>query len=233
MRKDIVTSAIGIVVLTLLCGVLYPLVVTGVSQVAFPGNANGQKVYVHGKLVGSKLIGQNFADQVVKNGKPQVDKNGNPVTNPDPRYFQTRPSGTTPADNDAATTFANYGPNSTITLAALQSNISSYLGLNCSGTLSSSNACSGTWYDAKIATAADVPVDAADTSASGVDPDISVANADIQAYRIAAVRHMPLTDVMRLVSKYTGGRGLGFSGEPGVNVLQLNLALDRAQGGGA
>ena len=96
MRKDIVSSAIGILVLTLLFGIVYPLAVTGVSQVAFPGNANGQKVYVNGKLVGSKLIGQQFALQVVKNGKPQVDKNGNPVTTPDPRYFQTRPSATAP-----------------------------------------------------------------------------------------------------------------------------------------
>src|ERR1700726_884942 len=130
MRRDLITSAIGIVVLTLLLGIVYPLFITGVSQVAFPGNANGQKIYVHGKLVGSKIIGQNFADQVVKNGKPEVDKNGNPVTTPDPRYFQTRPSGTTPADNDAATTFANYGPNSTITLAAIKSNIESYIQLN-------------------------------------------------------------------------------------------------------
>ena len=70
MRKDIISSAIGIVVLTLVFGIAYPLVVTGVSQVAFPGNANGQKVYVGGKLVGSKIIGQGFTDQVVKNGKP-------------------------------------------------------------------------------------------------------------------------------------------------------------------
>ena len=101
MRKDIISSAIGIVVLTLMLGILYPLVVTGVSQVAFPGNANGQKVYVNGKLVGSKIIGQQFTDQVVKNGKPQVDKNGNPVTTPDPRYFQSRPSATVPAYNAA------------------------------------------------------------------------------------------------------------------------------------
>ena len=87
--------------LTLLLGILYPLVVTGVSQVAFPGNANGQKVYVNGKLVGSKIIGQQFTDQVVKNGKPQVDKNGNPVTTPDPKYFQSRPSATVPAYNAA------------------------------------------------------------------------------------------------------------------------------------
>ena len=72
-----------------------------------------------------------------------------------------------------------------------------------------------------------IPVDAVDTSASGFDPDISQANAWIQAHRIAAVRRLPLSTVMSLIKKYTGGRGLGFSGEPSVNVLQLNLALDR------
>ena len=87
---------LGIVVLTILFGILYPLLITGVSQVAFPGNANGQQVHVNGKLVGSKIIGQQFTDQVVKNGKPQIDKNGNPITVPDPRYFQTRPSATVP-----------------------------------------------------------------------------------------------------------------------------------------
>src|SRR5579864_5347678 len=127
MKKDAITSAIGILVVTLLCGILYPLVVTGVSQVAFPGNANGQKVYVHGRLVGSKLIGQQFADQVVKNGKPQVDKNGNPVTNADPRYFQTRPSATVPPDNASATTFSNLGPNSVATEQEIASNIQAYL----------------------------------------------------------------------------------------------------------
>lgn len=214
MRKDLITSAIGIVVLTLVFGIVYPLVVTGVSQLAFPGNANGQKVHAGGKLVGSKIIGQNFGDAENKNGKP-VLQSGNPVTNPDPRYFQTRPSGTTPADNAAATSFANYGPNSTITKAALASNIQAYTQLN------------GPYYPGGL-TAAKVPVDAADTSASGIDPDISVANADIQAHRVAAVRHLPLSQVMGLVSKYTHGRGLGFSGEPGVNVLELNLALNRA-----
>jgi K+-transporting ATPase ATPase C chain len=219
MRKDIVTSAIGIVVLTLLLGILYPLFITGVSQVAFPGNANGQKVYVNGKLVGSKIIGQQFADQVVMNGKPQVDKLGNPVTVPDPRYFQTRPSGTTPPDNAAGSSFGNYGPNSTITEAALAANIQAYIALDKSP--------SGTPYYPGGLTAAKIPVDAADTSASAIDPDISIANADIQAYRIAAVRHLTLTTVDSLISKYTAGRGLGFSGEPGVNVLEMNLALDR------
>jgi K+-transporting ATPase ATPase C chain len=214
MRRDIVTSAIGIVFFTLLCGILYPLVITGISQVAFPGNANGQRVYVHGKLVGSKIIGQNFGTVVTgKNGKPKMES-GNPVTAPDPRYFQGRPSATAPPYNAAATTFSNLGPNSTVTLAELKTNIAAYIALN------------GRYYPGGL-TAAKIPVDAADTSASGIDPEISVANADIQAYRIAAVRHLPLSRVRALISQYTAGRGLGFSGEPGVMVLELNLALDR------
>ncbi|MBV9804975.1 MAG: potassium-transporting ATPase subunit C [Solirubrobacterales bacterium] len=216
MKRDFITSAIGIVVLTLFCGILYPLLITGISQVAFPGSANGQQVKVGGKLVGSQLIGQSFATQLTKNGKPEVDKNGNPVTQPDPMYFQTRPSATTPPNNAAATTFSNFGPNNVATEQAISANIQAYLALEKP-------------YDPGL-TAAKVPVDAANTSASGIDPDISVANAGIQAHRVAAVRHLPLSEVMQLVSKYTGGRGLGFSGEPGVNVLELNLALNRMTG---
>lgn len=199
MRKDIITSAIGMLVLTLVCGVLYPLLVTGISQVAFHGDANGQQLFLNGKLVGSKIIGQAF-----------TDAKGDPL----PQYFQSRPSGTTPADNDAATSFANYGPNSVITEKAIAANIKVYIDLN------------GKFYPGGL-TAGEVPVDAADTSASGVDPDISVLNADIQAYRISAVRHLSLAVVHGLISKYTSGRGLGFSGEPGVDVLELNLALNR------
>src|SRR6202022_477803 len=150
MRRDIITSAIGIVVLTLLLGILYPLVVTGVSQVAFPGNANGQQVKVAGKLVGSKIIGQQVADQVVKNGKPQVDKLGNPVTNPDPKYFQSRPSATVPPNNAAATTFSNLGPNNTAPEQAIAANIQAYLALEKP-------------YNPALSTA-QVPVDAANTS---------------------------------------------------------------------
>ena len=216
LRRDIITAAIAILVLTLFCGILYPLVITGISQLAFPGNANGQKVYVNGKLVGSKIIGQNFALQVVKNGKPVLDKNGNPVTTPDPRYFQTRPSATVPPNNAAATTFSNLGPNNVATEQAIAANIKAYLALEKP-------------YDPSLTTAK-VPVDAANSSASGIDPDISTANADIQAHRIAAVRHLPMSTVMHLISQYTLGRGLGFSGEPGVDVLELNLALDQMTG---
>jgi K+-transporting ATPase ATPase C chain len=150
---------------------------------------------------------------VYKNGKPEMS-DGEPVTTPDPRYFQTRPSGTAPADNAEFSSFANYGPNSKITEKAIAGNIATYIQLN------------GKYYPGGL-TAAKVPVDAADTSASGIDPQISVANARIQAYRIAAVRHLSLSKVHALISKYTAGRGLGFSGEPAVNVLELNLALNR------
>jgi potassium-transporting ATPase KdpC subunit len=213
IRKEFITSTIAVLVLIVFLGVLYPLLVTGVSQVAFPGNANGQKAYVGGKLVGSKIIGQSFQMPVYKNGKPEMS-DGEPVTTPDPRYFQTRPSGTTPADNAEFSSFANYGPNSKITEKAIASNIASYIQLN------------GKYYPGGL-TAAKVPVDAANTSASGIDPQISVANARIQAHRIAAVRHLSLGTVNTLISKYTAGRGIGFSGEPGVNVLELNLALNR------
>ncbi len=221
LKKDILTSVLAILALTLLCGILYPLVITGVSQVAFPGNANGQQVDVGGKLVGSKLIGQNFGRTVInpKTGKPKLDSNGNPVTTPDPRYFQTRPSATLPSDNAAATAFSNLGPNSVATKQELVANIAAYIQLN------------RRYYPGRL-TAAQVPVDAANSSASGIDPDISVANAHIQAHRIAAVRHLPLSTVNHLISTYTGGRGLGFVGEQGVNVLQLNLALNRVSAGG-
>jgi K+-transporting ATPase ATPase C chain len=225
MRRDIVTSAIGIVVLTVLLGLVYPLVMTGISQVAFPGNANGQKVYVNGRLVGSKIIGQNWGTPVLeKNGKVKEVK-GAVVTEADPRYFQTRPSATEGgAYNAAASTFSNHGPNSVKTKEADEENIKSYLELN--------TAPNKQEYDPGL-TAAKIPVDAINTSASGLDPEISQANARIQAYRIAAVRHLTLPTVNNLIGQNTSGRGLGFSGEPGVNVLELNLALDRlATGGG-
>jgi K+-transporting ATPase ATPase C chain len=224
MKRDIVTSIIGIVLFTVLLGIVYPLAITGVSQVAFPGDANGQQIHLDGKLVGSKLIGQSFSSPVIgKNGKPE-EKEGELVTEPDPRYFQTRPSATEGgADNAAASTFSNHGPNSVKTKEADEENIKAYLELN-------KNPTTKTEYDPGL-TVAKIPVDAVNSSASGLDPEISPANAWIQAYRMAAVRHLPLATVDGLITKYTSGRGLGFSGEEGVNVLELNLALDRLTGG--
>lgn len=196
-RHELATAAISVLVLTLLLGIAYPLVVTGIGQVAFPGNSNGQQVKLDGRVIGSKIIGQSFA--------------GNP------RYFQSRPSGTTPANNAAGSAFANYGPNSRVTEKAIRANISAYVKLN------------GRYFPGGL-TAARVPVDAANTSASGIDPDISVANARIQAYRIAAVDRLPLATVRNLVTANTSGRALGFLGEPSVNVLELNLAVLKATG---
>lgn len=217
MRRDIVTSAIGIVVLTILLGLLYPLLITGVSQVAFSGNANGQQIHLGGKLVGSRIIGQAFADPKMKNAKV-VQEKGAVVTEPDPHYFQTRPSATEGgAYNAAASTFSNLGPNNKATEEAIAEHIKGYLELEGP-------------YNPGLS-AAGVPVDAANSSGSGLDPEISQANAWIQAHRVATVRHLSLASVDRLISTYTDGRGLGFSGESGVNVLELNLALDRVQRG--
>lgn len=217
MKRDIVTSIIAMIVFTVLLGLVYPLFITGVSQVAFPGNANGQKVYVNGRLVGSRIIGQSFKRPVLgKNGKPE-EKEEELVTQAVPKYFQSRPSATEGgAYNAAASTFSNRGPNSVKTKEADEENIKEYLELNKP-------------YAPGLTTA-QIPVDAVNTSASNLDPEISQANAWIQAHRIAAVRRLPLAKVNALIGQYTDSRGLGFSGEPGVNVLELNLALDRLTG---
>jgi potassium-transporting ATPase KdpC subunit len=218
LSRNAITAGLVMIVMTLLLGIAYPFAVTGISQLAFPGNANGQQVKVDGKLVGSKIIGQQFTDVVrTKDGKVKLDSDGNPVTTPDRRYFQSRPSATTPPGNAAATTFSNLGPNNKTTEQEIAGNVKEYLQLNRP-------------YNPGLSKAT-VPVDAADSSASGIDPDISQANAEIQAHRIATVRHLPLSRVMALIAKYTMGRSLGIFGEPAVDVLDLNLALDHPQGG--
>src|SRR5262249_8329321 len=156
--------------------------------------ANGQQIKVNGKLVGSKIIGQNFGTPVLeKNGKPKEEK-GAVVTEADPRYFQSRPSATEGgAYNAAASTFSNKGPNSAKTEEANAENIKAYLELNTAPTKQP--------YDPGL-TVARVPVDAVNTSGSNLDPEISPANARIQAYRIASVRHLQLSTVDRLISNY-------------------------------
>jgi K+-transporting ATPase ATPase C chain len=211
MRRDLITSVLAILLSTLLLGLAYPLAATGVAQLLFPGKADGSKVERAGKVVGSRLIGQQFQRPVLGvNGKPKQDKDGNPVLRDDPRYFQSRPSAT--GYNAAGTFFDNLGPNQKELRDLLRSNLDAYLKRERP-------------YVSGL-TAAGVPVDAVANSASGVDPDISLANARIQAHRVASVRHMPLARVQRLIDRNTDGRALGLLGEPGVNVLDLNLALD-------
>jgi K+-transporting ATPase ATPase C chain len=189
LRKDLLTGLIAIVAATIVLGLLYPLAITGISQVVFPGAANGSKVSLNGKVVGSKLIGQEFKGKA---------------------YFHSRPSATEYSGD--ATFFANVGPNSVEGREEVRENIAAYLKLEKP-------------FD-KGLTKEGIPVDAVTNSASGVDPEISEANARIQAHRIAAVRGLPFAEVEAEIAAHTSGRGLGVFGEPGVNVLELNIALE-------
>ena len=193
MRKDLISSLVAIVALTVMFGLAYPLVVTGVSQVVFPGRADGSQVKKDGKVVGSRLIGQDFSK--------------------DQSLFQSRPS---PTDyNPAGTAFSNLGPNSKDLKDAIVKNAAAYLKRERP-------------YNRGL-TKAGIPPDAVQTSASGVDPQISVANARIQAGRVAARNRLPKAKVLALVKDNTDNRSLGLFGEPGVNVLDLNLALQEAR----
>ena len=190
MRKDLISSVVAVVALTALLGLAYPLVVTGVGQVVFPGKADGSMVEHDGKLVGSALIGQSFAKH--------------------PEYFQSRPSAT--GYSPSATFFNNQGPNQRVLADQLKGYVRTYLRREGP-------------YTPGL-TAAKIPADAATTSASGVDPQISLANARIQAARVAKVRGLPIDRVRALIDENTDGRFAGVLGDPGVNVLELNLALD-------
>jgi potassium-transporting ATPase KdpC subunit len=191
MRRDLVTSLIAVAMLTVFLGLAYPLAITGIAQVVFPGKADGSKLTVDGRVVGSRLIGQDFKRN--------------------PAYFQSRPSASEYSAD--ATFFGNVGPNSVEGREEVRENLAVYLKLEKP-------------YDRALS-GEGVPVDAVTQSASGVDPQISTANALIQAHRVAAVRRLPLGKVEELISANTDGRSLGLLGEPGVNVLALNIALDR------
>jgi potassium-transporting ATPase KdpC subunit len=191
LSKELRTGLIAVVAMTVVLGLLYPLTITGVSQVLFPGAADGSKVSYDGRVVGSRLIGQEFKGKA---------------------YFHSRPSAT--GYSGDATFFANVGPNSKEGREEVRENLASYLKLNKP-------------YD-KSLTKEGVPVDAVTNSASGVDPQISEANARIQAHRVAAVRGLSLAEVEALIDGAVEGRGLGVFGEPGVNVLELNIAVEEA-----
>jgi len=194
IRRDLPTALIAVVLFTVVLGLAYPLAITGIAQLVFPGQANGSKVSFDGRTVGSKLIGQEFKGR---------------------SYFHSRPSATEYSGD--ATFFGNAGPNSAEERDAIRERLAAYVKLEKP-------------YDRSL-TREQVPVDAVTESASGVDPQISEANARIQAHRIAAVRHLSLDEVEALISAHTDDRSLGVLGEPGVNVLQLNIALEEAGGG--
>jgi potassium-transporting ATPase KdpC subunit len=188
-----------LLVFTVLCGIIYPLVMTGVAQVFFRNQANGSLVSYHGRVVGSSLLCQEF-----------VYANGSPM----PQYFQPRPSDAVVSGekNDYGcdplySSASNLGPNNPVLIQQIkqrQEQIAKFDHVKIS----------------------QIPADAVTTSGSGLDPDISPQNADIQVDRVAAARHVSPAQIMALVKQYTQGRTIGFLGEPRVDVLNLNIALD-------
>jgi len=191
--KHLRIAAISILLFTVLTGLVYPLVITGISQVIFPSQANGSLITKDGKVVGSTLIGQPFSD---------------------PKYFWSRPSPTSPYQyNAAASTGSNYGPLNPALTAEVNQRISDLKKVDSLNTQT-------------------IPVDLVTSSGSGLDPHISIAAALYQLQRVARVRGLSTDQVRSLIDKYTEGRFLGILGEPGVNVLKLNLALDELQGKG-
>ena len=177
-----------LVIMSVLTGIVYPLVVTGVAKVAFPRAANGSLIVADGKTLGSDLIGQPFDD---------------------PKYFWSRPSATSPQPyNGTASSGSNQGPRNPALADAVKDRIKAL-------------------RDADPGNAAAVPVDLVTASGSGLDPHISVAAAQYQLARVAKARGLAAEQVQRLVAENTEGRTFAVLGEPRVNVLKLNIALDR------
>ncbi len=190
MTRNLVRAVLATLVLAVLTGLVYPLVMTGIAQVAFHGKANGSLVTANGRTVGSSLIGQQWKG---------------------PEWFYGRPSA---IDDDAsASSGSNLGP------------LSQDLADEITKRIAAITKIEGPYRPGL--SAADVPVDLVTASGSGLDPDISPQAARFQAPRIAAVRGIAVADVERLIREHTTGRTLGFLGEPRVNVLELNLALER------
>ena len=197
----------ALLVFTVLCGLIYPFVMTGVAQLAFRNQANGSTVSFNGRTVGSSLLCQEFADA-----------KGDPL----PQYFQPRPSdAVNPSDktdygcDPGFSAASNLGPNNPDLVKLIKQRQQAIAAFD-------------------HVPVSQIPPDAVTASGSGLDPGISPQNAAIQVDRVAAARHLPVSTVKSLVAKYTQGRILGFLGEPAVNVLNLNIALDQltAKSGG-
>jgi potassium-transporting ATPase KdpC subunit len=197
--RQLIAALRGLLLFTVICGIIYPLVMLGIGQVAFHHQVNGSLVSYKGRVVGSSLLCQEF-----------VDAKGNPL----PQYFQPRPSDAilAGAKNDYGcdprySSASNLGPDNPVQVQLVkqrQQQIAKF----------------------DHVSVASIPANAVTASGSGLDPDISPQNADIQVDRVAAARHVSPAAIMALVRQYTQGRVIGFLGEPRVDVLNLNIALD-------
>ena len=186
MLKQIRPAIVSLIVLTIITGVIYPLIVTGIAQAIFPAQANGSLMVKEGKVLGSSLIGQQFEE---------------------PKYFWGRLSATAPAYNGGASSGSNLGPTNPALLDAVKGRVAALKATDPNNTQP-------------------IPVDLVTASASGLDPHISPAAAEYQLARVAKARGLDEAAVRALVAQASTGRFLGIIGEPVVNVLQLNLALD-------
>lgn len=195
MLKEIRPAIVMIVLMSAITGVVYPYAVTGASQVLFPHQAAGSLIERDGKIVGSSLIGQNFAGDQYFHGRPSA------TTDADPND----PTKTVPVPYKAdASSGSNYGPTSQALMDRVKGDVATLKGEGD----------------------APVPVDLVTTSASGLDPDVTPAGALFQADRVAKARNLPVAQVKDLIASHVDGRTAGILGEPRVNVLALNLALD-------
>lgn len=191
MKKQLLTAVLMTTVTTVLLGLVYPLIITGIAQLLFPAKANGSLLQKDGKTIGSRLIGQPFTG---------------------PGYFHSRPSAAGEAGYDPmASGGSNLGPTNQKLISRVEADVARLEAENPK---------------------APVPVDLITTSGSGLDPDISPAAAEFQISRVARERNLSPDQVRRLVEQHTTPRDLGLLGEPRVNVLELNLALDGKAGGG-
>ncbi|MCU1394372.1 MAG: kdpC [Ilumatobacteraceae bacterium] len=185
--RQLKPAALVLVIFTVICGLIYPMVTLAIGQTAFKDKANGSLIKVDGKVVGSELIGQTFTAA---------------------KYFHPRPSAAGAGYDGSQSSGSNLGPNNPDFLSSVADRVKAYR---------TENGLSDTTL---------VPVDAVTASGSGLDPDISIANARLQEARVAKERNLTVAQVHTLVDKYTDGRDFAVLGEPGVNVLELNVALD-------
>jgi K+-transporting ATPase ATPase C chain len=185
MKKNLITAILMTLFTTLLLGIIYPLVVTGLAQVLFPQKANGQLLQVNGKLVGSRIIGQGFSGAA---------------------YFHSRPSSAGSGYQADNSNGSQLGPTNHQLIDRVKADTAALQAENYS---------------------APVPIDLVTTSASGLDPEITPAAAAFQVPRVAKARGITEDELTRIVARHTQGRQFGFLGEPRVNVLELNLELDK------